>query len=250
MTVSTLAGLIVAVAFTTSIPMYADGSLKRVVSTSLEQENQGYPAGSLLIRYQTVGSNVPELDAFRSLDEFIAQQLPEKIGFPVIDYVNTMSIVNANVVPISENVDSSRRRQMSIMSMSGLEEQIEMSQGRMYSNKVTDGVIEAVVVEDSLYRNYYSVGDEFEYPLRGGHRPVKIRVVGAFDPSSEEQAGNTYWYQGSERYVNTFLIHEDIFESEFLDKGVPIHLSNWYYNFDLNEIQTSDLTPLSSVLNR
>src|SRR5699024_5848951 len=118
------------------------------------------------------------------------------------------------------------------------------------SNKASGRVVEAVVVEDSLHRNYYSVGDEFEYPLRGGHPPVTIRVVGAFDPESEESADDTYWYQGAERYVNAFLVHEDVFESELLDQGVPIHLSNWYYNFDLSEIQTSDLSTLSTALNR
>ena len=35
MTFSTLIGLIVAVAFTVSIPMYADGALKRVVAQTL-----------------------------------------------------------------------------------------------------------------------------------------------------------------------------------------------------------------------
>ena len=36
LTLSTLAGLFVAVAFTTSIPMYADGALKRVIAQSLQ----------------------------------------------------------------------------------------------------------------------------------------------------------------------------------------------------------------------
>ncbi len=61
LTISTLFGLIVAVYFTTSIPMYADGSLKRVIGQSLLEENRGFPAGSVLIRHQTVGSERPDL---------------------------------------------------------------------------------------------------------------------------------------------------------------------------------------------
>ena len=55
MTLSSLAGLIIAVAFATSIPMYADGALKRVVAESLKDESSGLPAGSLLMRYQATG---------------------------------------------------------------------------------------------------------------------------------------------------------------------------------------------------
>ncbi len=46
LTLSTLIGLIMAVAFTTSIPMYADGSLKRVVAKSLEEKKRRF-AGRL-----------------------------------------------------------------------------------------------------------------------------------------------------------------------------------------------------------
>lgn len=43
LTLSSLVGLIMAVAFTTSIPMYADGSLKRVVAKSLQEKTGGLP---------------------------------------------------------------------------------------------------------------------------------------------------------------------------------------------------------------
>ena len=65
MTLSSLAGLIIAVAFATSIPMYADGALKRVVAESLKDESSGLPAGSLLMRYQATGGN----DGFERLTE-------------------------------------------------------------------------------------------------------------------------------------------------------------------------------------
>lgn len=55
MTFSTLIGLIVAVAFTVSIPMYADGALKRVVAQTLQDNSEGLPAGSLLMSYQAPG---------------------------------------------------------------------------------------------------------------------------------------------------------------------------------------------------
>ncbi len=253
LTLSTLSGLIVAVAFTTSIPMYADGSLKRVVSTSLQEHNQGFPAGSLLIRYQAVGSDRPDLQSLTELDQFIQQELPERIGFPFHSFVRSLSLRGTTVSPVDpEKVDASRRRQMTLMTMSGLQDHTELLQGRLYSDRpAEDGAIEAIVMEESLFRNGFRVGDEFTYPVRGGGAPLTIRVVGAFEPLPGETAHDTYWYQGVEGLVNTFFVHEDVFEKVLLnERNLPLDLGNWYYHFDLREIQTSQLAPLARTLNR
>jgi putative ABC transport system permease protein len=54
-TLSTLLGLTVAAAFAMSIPMYADGTLKRLVIKSLQEETKGLPAASLYMKYQSSG---------------------------------------------------------------------------------------------------------------------------------------------------------------------------------------------------
>jgi putative ABC transport system permease protein len=86
LTLSTLLGLVMAVAFTTSIPMYADGSLKRVVAKSLQDKNGGLPAGSLLIRYQAVGSDRADLQELGDVNQYIKEQIPSDIGFPIDAY--------------------------------------------------------------------------------------------------------------------------------------------------------------------
>src|SRR5690606_10763923 len=110
MTVSTLLGLILAVAFTTSIPMYANGSLKNVVQQSLQEENQGLPAGTLLIRHQTVGSDVPELESIQDVNSFITDEIPQRIDFPYHNFVRSYGLRTANVFPKDpEKADSVRR---------------------------------------------------------------------------------------------------------------------------------------------
>lgn len=252
LTLSSLAGLIVAVAFTTSIPMYADGSLKRVVSSSLEEKNQGYPAGAVLMRYQAVGSSQPDMQNVEQVNDYIQNEIPQLIGFPYHNYVRNYAIRSTVVSPVdTEKVDPSKRRQMSVVAKSGLGENVELLQGKMYADQVENGVIEAVVLEDSLYRNYFRVGDEFLYPTRGGGGSLKIRVVGAFAPTAGEHRNDVYWYQGLEGTVNNFFISEQVMEEELLQqRGVPLDLANWYYNFDLSDIQTSDLSPVAQKLER
>lgn len=254
LTFSTLAGLIIAVAFTTSIPMYADGSLKRVVSSALQEENKGFPAGAILMRYQAVGSEQAEIEQFEDVDTFIEQEVPDTIGFPYFNYVRSLSIRSTRVNPEdTEKVDSSIRREMSVMTQTDLADHIEITSGSMYADTVVDGYIEAIVLEDAMYRNYFRVGDVFEYPVGGGMGlpPLKIKVVGAFQPKAGTSANDVYWYQGIEGLLGTFMISEDVFLDELLvENQIPLDTANWYYNFDLREIRTSQLSPLSDSLDR
>ncbi len=116
LTLSTLIGLIVAVSFTISIPMYADGALKRVVSSSLQERNQGFPAGSLLIRYQGVGTEVADLESVQAVDQYIENEIPQDIVFPYYTIVNSMSIrVSQDSRDYPTSFETGKRRAMPII---------------------------------------------------------------------------------------------------------------------------------------
>lgn len=249
LTFSTLAGLIVAVAFTTSIPMYSDGALKRVVSSSLQEESDGFPAGSLLMRYQATGSDRADLEAFADVKRFIEEDVPNRIGFDYAAYVQQLSIRGAQLSVVDpETVDPSKRRQMTLASMSDFAEHAELTNGTLPSPTVQDGVIEAVVLEDGAFRNFFRVGDSFRYPAFGSNVPLTVKVVGTYVPKDDT---NPYWYQGLEGLVNTLIVDESLMMNELLtQRNLPLNLATWYYAFDLRDIQTSDLAPLSSTLSR
>jgi putative ABC transport system permease protein len=251
LTLSTLLGLVVAVAFTTSIPMYSDGSLKRVVSKSLQEQSEGMPAGSILIRYQAVGSDRADLAQLDDVDQYIREEIPEQIGFPAHAYVRQYTLRSAQISPVDPSkVDPSKRRQMSLASLSGLNDQVEWTNGRMPTDQLAGGFIEAAVFEEAMYRNDFRVGDEFTYPIASGSGmpPLKIKVVGSFVP---KQDTDPYWYQGFEGLMNTFVVGDSMFTTELLQqKKLPLSIANWYYAFDLREIKTSQLGPLTSKLER
>ncbi|MGO4697437.1 ABC transporter permease [Paenibacillus sp. 2TAB26] len=251
LTLSTLAGLTLAVAFATSIPMYADGALKRVVAESLQQKSTGLPAGSLLMRYQSPAGGKTDLAALSELEKYIKDGIPKEIGFPFGTYVNSYSIRGAEVVPEdSSKVDAGRNRQLTIMNLSELEKNTELTQGKWFSNTEGDGdILEAVMFEEAMYRNDVHIGDVFEYPIYGGlDLTLRVKIVGAVKPLTDT---SSYWYQGMESLLNTFQISKAAFEKTLLaNKKIPLHNASWYYAFDLSEIKTSQLTPLSKTLER
>ncbi|WP_042159868.1 FtsX-like permease family protein [Paenibacillus gorillae] len=249
MTISTLAGLTMAVAFATSIPMYADGALKRVVAQSLQQKSAGLPAGSLLMRYQSQGGKT-DLAALTDVSSFITEEVPGKIGFPYDTAVRTYSIRSADVIPEDPNkVDASRSRQLTMMSMSGLKDKVEVAQGRWFVDAPSDGIIETVMFEEAMFRNDVHVGDVFEYPIYGGlNLTLRVKIVGAIKPLNES---DPFWYQGLEGLMSTFQISEQAMTKSLFEKaGVPLHNASWYYAFDLSNVKTSQLSPLGRTLER
>ncbi|WP_414858659.1 FtsX-like permease family protein [Paenibacillus sp. Soil724D2] len=251
LTLSTLLGLVMAVAFTTSIPMYADGSLKRVVAKSLEEKSEGLPAGSLLMRYQAVGTERAGLTELNDVNVYIQDEIPKDVGFPLQTYARSYTIKGAQLTPADgTKADPSKRRQMTLTTLSGLTDQVEWSIGQMASGQVQNGILEAVVLEEALFRNDLHVGDIFSYSVSGagGSQLLKVKIVGSFKPKSETSA---YWFQGLEGLVNALIIHDDVFMKTLLtEKKIPLQLANWYYAFDLRNIQTSQLSPLENRLER
>ncbi|MBW7457085.1 ABC transporter permease, partial [Paenibacillus sepulcri] len=251
MTLSSLAGLIIAVAFATSIPMYADGALKRVVAQSLKEESSGLPAGSLLMRYQATGGGSTDVNALTEVSRYVKEDVPPDIGFPYNTYVQNLAIRSADITPEDPTkVDASRSRQMSLTSMSGLEDKSELTQGRWFADAVgDDDVVEAVIMEEAMYRSDIHIGDVFEYPIYSGlNLTLRVKIVGAYKPLSET---DPYWYQGLEGMMSTLQIGGTAFEKGLLqDRKIPLHTANWYYAFDLGEIQTSQLSPLEKTLDR
>ncbi|MCU6709436.1 ABC transporter permease [Paenibacillus sp. J5C_2022] len=251
MTISTLAGLIMAVAFATSIPMYADGALKRVVAKQLQEKSTGLPAGSLLIRYQSTPGEKTELSDLTEVETYIKEQIPKDIGFAQDAFVQNYSIRSSEVVPEDPSkVDAGRNRLLSLQAMSGLKEEVEIVQGQWYKDGAGDkGLIEAVMLEEAMYRNDVHIGDIFEYPIYGGlNLTLRVKIVGAFNPTNDS---DPYWYQGLEGMLGSLIIHEEAFQQTLLKQlNIPIHNAAWYYAFNLSEIQTSQLTPLGKTLER
>ncbi|QGQ95532.1 FtsX-like permease family protein [Paenibacillus psychroresistens] len=250
LTFSSFIGLLVAVAFTTSIPMYADGSLKRVIAKTLEEKSDGYPAGSLQIRYQAASGEITDPKELTAVDTYISQTVPSQIDFPYLTYVHAMSLRNSQLISEkSNNNPSSKRRQMSVGTQSGLKEQVEMTQGRMFTETNSSDILEAVVSEDALARNELRIGDIYSYSAASvnGNKIWKVKIVGAFKP---KQAASSYWSQGTDSLANSLIVSETAFSNRLQAEKILLSISNWYYAFDLRELQASNLSPLKNALNR
>lgn len=241
LTLSSLLGLVIAVSLTTSIPMYTDGALKNLIYKELEDHTTGLPAGALTIRYQTIASQYPDVEQVSAIQDYISNSIPKDANFPVERFVPVLSLKNQQVKPAKgQDVDSSKRRQMGITSMAGIEDEITIVDGQLFSEKSSKNIIEAIVPRESLSIYNYPVGTIFEYPVQGSKtvKSIQVKVVGSFEP---KDANSTFWFQGKDALKNMLIIHDQVMVEELLNKGVPLNVGNWMYAFDLKDIQSSQM---------
>lgn len=251
-TLSTLLGLTVAVAFTMSIPMYSDGALKRLVAKTLEGQTNGLPPASLYMKYQAVGNKETDLEAFRETDQYIREELSVDIGFPVETYYSRISIRNSSIKPADTTLSSSKFRQLELASQPGLADLIQITQGRMFKESSVDGTIEAIVLQEALYRHEMHLDEVYQYSVidgNGKQKKFNVKIVGTYKP---KDVANPAWsVSGQEILLQSLMVSNKVLNEEVLTKlNIPLNTADWYYAFNLQNIRTSELTSLIHTLDR
>ncbi|REK77684.1 ABC transporter permease [Paenibacillus paeoniae] len=252
LTISSFIGLLLAVSFTSSIPFYTDHALSRIISTTLNEEGPGAPPGSILTRYQPTRNESTDSEGLAALHDYMMNKLPEQIDYPQLQSIATYSIAQSQLrQDAADGKTDNRRRQMSLMSQSGLAEQIEIISGAMYGNSPnSDGIIEAMVWENARGRNYLEVGDVYQYtlPTAKGNKVVRIKIVGVFQPKDVNSA---YWYQGLDVFSSVLMMNPDVFAQEIMSNlSASVNTVNWYGLYELQNLQSDDLSRLEKLLQR
>ncbi len=252
-TISTLLGLTIAVSFTMSIPMYSDGSLKRLVSQTLERQTNGLPPASLYMKYQAAGQAETDLEALENTDTYIRDVLPSDIGFPSDPLVSRFSIRSSQIKSVDPNqAGSSKFRQLELATQPGLTELIEITQGRMYEEHSQTDKLEAIVVQDALYRHEMKIGDVYQYTALDGdgmQQKLQVEIVGTYKLNNETDPA--WVVSGQDLLLQSLMVSEVSLHEHILKKlNIPLATADWYYAFDLQQIRTSDLSPLIRTLDR
>jgi putative ABC transport system permease protein len=249
----TLLGLTVAAAFAMSIPMYADGTLKRLVVKSLQEETKGLPAASLYMKFQSTGSLETDLDAVEQTDRWISEELSGRIGFPELAASSRISLPMSTVRSANSGTGGSNRlTRMELASQSGIPELTDLVEGRLPKDGMQDGVIEAAVLNETLSRQGWNIGEAFYYDTRksdGSTKRLTVRIVGTY--KLKDESALNWAIDGKEKLDETFVINrKTMLETLLAENKLDLDSVGWFYAFDLKDVRISDLSPMISELQR
>lgn len=248
-----LCGLILSVALVSSMPIYTEAILQRMLVKQLENkqiENNQYPTIHWSAAYL-----YPETDQeasasyFHPMDQYISEQAYDTFNLPVLQHVLERATDRHKLVPVDPNrVDPEQRRFADVAALSNLEEHIRLVDGRLPANETVDGTYEALVPEGALSELHMVLGNEFIIESES-EDPIIIKPVGVVDKKSHD---DLYWYTGNiNNYRGTFFIPFDLFEEDFTKDGkLSVVSSYWYTVLDYKGMNISHIADFFSAHNR
>jgi putative ABC transport system permease protein len=239
---SLLFGLILSVALASSMPIYTEAILQRMLVKELEQYQQ--TTGTYPLMHRTglyfLGETAKENgeQALRA-DEFM-RSIQDDFRLPQMEYLMERSTDSFLFVPVDpERVDATMRRTADIVALSGLENHIRLIDGRLPAKEPVDGVYEALVVEGALTRLNMVLGNEFVIQDERVPEPIIVKPVGVINVKDEE---DIYWFNSISSYSSSFIVDFDLFE-KYITKGenITLRLAAYYSAFEYSRMNMDSI---------
>lgn len=236
-----LAGSILVVAMLSSIPIYTNGTLQRLLVKEMEQyqvDTGFYPGYYVVDAQLKFSGSDTRMNYFNRVGGIAVRTPSDYVNAPAATYGRILEM--GSISRIVEGEDGKTSRQgLSVKNVQGIEGKVDIVQGRMYSQSVADGgVIEAVVTE-RFYRNTdMSLDQTYDvFTTLNSNEPLfRIRIVGVVRPSDP---ADLYWYQPESTLSSSLLIAtEPFFGATSTPEGdKSLARATWYYAFDYHQIR-------------
>lgn len=234
-------GFLLAAGMLSTVPIYMDASLQRILIKDMQayQEDTGLYPGEYVVStsLQMKASTDERLATVMNLTD-IVEQRTASIDIP---RANSKTILMDDYVYL---LGSSNTR-VKVMTMSNLDEHVNIIEGRMYtSGRAADGSYEVICdaecmkILDIVCGETYSIQNSFYSKTE----PLTVTIVGVFEQSSEN---DSYWSETMDDYLNALIMDYDTFLDDYMLTGVTM-LSDIQarYSFDY---QAMDLNSLESI---
>ena len=250
MVICLLVGFIMAAAMISTIPIYMNASLQRMLVKDMEAfqtENDIYPG-----TYDTemeITMDVSTEQQRKEIEENvqIVEETFDTLNWPVL-YEKTFISDDYLYVKSMEISEGNAAVDLSLAAMTDFADMIEITSGRMYEvGQREDGVYECVATEKALKVTELSTDIVYEIGnIFGGEDTIKIEIVGIFDVKEGCEA---YWTEGIDDYFTTFFTDYDTVYGEIMDTGaVNITTMAVRYAIDYSNIDMSGLGSIEETI--
>ena len=241
-----LLGFLMAAGMMSTVPIYMDASLQRVLTKEMEeyQLNSGYYPGRYIVT-RSFGLGVDQASQQTFLSEFprmVASQVSD-VGIPV---ENHKTVVSDNLLYLTYGTSTNSR--VRVTGMSGIEQHITIVQGELYSSDgiAEDGSYEAIVSEDAartlgvICGNTYTVSG-----MDATQQSFSVTVTGIF---TQSDLNDSYWSEDLLNYISSVFVPYDIYTDLIGNGNVNIVDLSVNYNLDYHSVNMNAIESISSAI--
>lgn len=240
-------GFLMAAGMMSTVPIYMDASLQRMLIKDMEQyqiDTQTYPGQYVTSKTLQFGTPVQsQLDLINSITAE-TQNRVNKVGIPV---ANSKTVVRDDFLYVVNGTkdDANITTRIKMVGMTDFYDHIKIVKGEMPSEDTSSGVYEVLASEVALKTMGINYGNEYDVLSMDSSKPaIRIKVVGVYEQLEDN---DSYWAETMDSYINGIFVDYDVFVNQLIPAG-SVELSDIYCRYALN-YQTMDMNQIGSVTN-
>lgn len=224
-------------------PMYTDAIQQKVLKSAMSNyiiEKNQYPGEIRVSADITVNGKAASADRFFEAQEKV-QEIKKEMDIDLAQEVVHYYIPKNDCETQSTYNGSVAEKSLTVGMLKDFKKHTKMVSGEMYSDKVQDGIVDAVISQKGLVRQKLLVGEIliFDQLKTPDGQPLKVRISGVFENSESE---DLYWVNSPNTFTSEIIISEKIFEKYYGDfentsyktKGI------WHLLFDYEQMKGSN----------
>lgn len=246
MVICLLIGFVMASAMMSTIPLYMNASLQRMLVKDMQSyqvDNGEYPG----IYAASYNLNLDlDTDSQLKIIGDMSESFEDNFDTLSVPYENYKKILTDSYLMIRADKDSTDNgiSRVNLTGMTGINDHIKITQGEMYTPGVNKGVVECILTNESLRSTGLVVGQTYTISnVFKSEKTIKIKITGAFDV---KDSNDSYWSEGlDDTYVSTAFADYDTVLDAVETGAVNIVNMSTRYAIDYPNL---DMTSLDGVL--
>ncbi len=244
---SLFAGILLSVALVSSMPIYAEANLSRMLLKDLErlqQDTNEYP-GAYYASIE-LSSETPEQARIKInwFDRFIRTEAAPDFQLPIQELVAELATQSMKMKRANDPnpLTDQNMQWVALRAFSGLEAHIELIDGRMPAAEPKEGVYETLVTERGLAHYKTVLGTVFVIDDDRLAEPIKLRPVGVFRKKADE---DPYFRANALNDMNgAFIVPFELAQRQIVnEQRVPVRAAGWYIALDYSRIELRKVQP-------
>jgi putative ABC transport system permease protein len=237
---SLLLGMMISVALVSTMPIYSEAILSRMLVKDLEQmqQDRGVYPGSFYAKISFGQESTEQRkQVLAEVDRFMANEGSKGYTLPIIETVVQRNTRSMEAVPeVGTEADMKKKRSLHFTSLTDLQDHIKLTDGRMPKGEAADGVYEVLVTDGALRNMNTVLNTVFTAKDSKGNALLRFKPVGVFE---KKQNDDPYFYDVSlSGFSSAMVIDSALMDRDFRDLAkVQVSNSNWYTVMDYSHME-------------
>ncbi|MBR6789390.1 MAG: ABC transporter permease [Oscillospiraceae bacterium] len=259
LTLSLLVGYLMAVAIVTSMPIYSNAILDRMLQKDLQQiqvSSNVYPGWISAKAGLNSGGSGPEVRTrhLRRYDAAYHDNLLADIGLPVQEDILYTAINSLRVSRSNYDVENiGTTVPGSLASCTGLFDNVKMVAGELPSAEVKDGFVEVIISEAASKKLKCSYGSTYtlwQYVIRDS-RPLyyvltNVKIVGIYEPLDNSAL---FWGMRLNTFDKSLMMDPGLFEELYVNVEEPmVNYAQWGTALDYTVLLSEEAVNVAETI--